>query len=224
MKRPVFQSLILRIIYKGPILWFLKMFVGVGFSSSKFLKNESQFILLANHNSHLDTLSLLSSLPGEILWRVKPVAASDYFGNTRFKAALSNFFINTLLIRRKAERKEYESDPIETMIGALDAGYSLILFPEGTRGVAGQMDRLKPGVAKILLARPHIKYIPVFMTGMGESLPKGEVLLLPHKAAVIYGKPTLISATTVTEIMEQITADFEQMRAEYQPVIEDVED
>ena len=126
------QSVAMRIIYKGVFHWFLKLIVGVQFTDCQFLKKEKQFIILANHNSHLDTLSLLSSLPGNLLWKVKPVAAEDYFGKTRFQASISNFFINTLLIRRKGE-KDSEHDPIRKMLEAIDAGYSLILFPEGVR-------------------------------------------------------------------------------------------
>ena len=73
------QAAIMQIIYKGICQWFLKLIVGVQFTDCRFLKKEKQFIILANHNSHLDTLSLLSSLPGKLLWKVKPVAAEDYF-------------------------------------------------------------------------------------------------------------------------------------------------
>ena len=132
------QAAAMQIIYKGVFQWFLKLVVGVQFTDCQFLKKEKQFIILANHNSHLDTLSLLSSLPGGLLWKVKPVAAEDYFGKTRFQASISNFFINTLLIRRKGE-KDSEHDPIRKMLEAIDAGYSLILFPEGTRGKPEQM-------------------------------------------------------------------------------------
>ena len=69
------QSAIMQIIYKGICHWFLKLIVGVQFTDCRFLRKEKQFIILANHNSHLDTLSLLSSLPGDLLWKVKPVAA-----------------------------------------------------------------------------------------------------------------------------------------------------
>ena len=69
------QAAIMQIIYKGICQWFLKLIVGVQFTDCRFLKKEKQFIILANHNSHLDTLSLLSSLPGKLLWKVKPVAA-----------------------------------------------------------------------------------------------------------------------------------------------------
>lgn len=95
------QSAMMQILYKGIFRWFLKLIVGVQFPDTRFLRKEGQFIILANHNSHLDTLSLLSSLPGNLLWKIKPVAAEDYFGRTRFQAAFSNYFINTLLIRRK---------------------------------------------------------------------------------------------------------------------------
>ncbi len=60
------QAAAMQIIYKGVFQWFLKLVVGVQFTDCQFLKKEKQFIILANHNSHLDTLSLLSSLPGEL--------------------------------------------------------------------------------------------------------------------------------------------------------------
>lgn len=86
------QSAMMQILYKGIFRWFLKLIVGVQFPDTRFLRKEGQFIILANHNSHLDTLSLLSSLPGNLLWKIKPVAAEDYFGRTRFQAAFSTFY------------------------------------------------------------------------------------------------------------------------------------
>lgn len=220
MKKRFLQSFFLRLLYKGVCRIFLRLIVGVSFSDSRFLLNEQQFIILANHNSHLDTLSLLASVPGKILWKVKPVAAEDYFGNTKLKAVLSNYFINTLLIQRKSEKREGE-DPVQKMLDVLDAGYSLILFPEGTRGIAGRMEKIKPGIARILSVRPHLKYIPVYLVGMGNSLPKGELLVLPFNSSVNYGKPTLPVSTDIDEIMEQINTDFDNMRLKYQPVEEE---
>jgi 1-acyl-sn-glycerol-3-phosphate acyltransferase len=92
MEKRFMQAAAMQIIYKGVFQWFLKLIVGVQFTDCRFLKKEKQFIILANHNSHLDALSLLASLPGELLWKVKPVAAEDYFGKTRFQASISNFF------------------------------------------------------------------------------------------------------------------------------------
>lgn len=219
MKKRFLQSFTLQFLYKGIVQWFLKIVVGVKFGDSRFLRNENQFIIVANHNSHLDTLSLLASLPGNIIWKVRPVAAEDYFGKTRLRAAFSNYFINTLLIRRQGEKDE-QHDPIKKMIEALDSGYSLILFPEGTRGITGRMDKIKPGIAKILSMRPHIKYVPVYMTGMRESLPKGEMLVLPYKSSVNYGKPTLIDNNKLSDVLEQIERDFKLMEDKYRSVVE----
>lgn len=223
MKRRFLQSISMQVIYKGICQWFLKIFLGVHFGDNKFLKNETQFIIIANHNSHLDTVSLLAALPRKKLWQVKPVAAEDYFGKTRLKAALSNYFINTLLIQRKGIKDE-KNNPIKKMLTALDEGYSLILFPEGTRGSGGQMQELKPGIARILSERPHLKYIPVYMTGMNRLLPKGESILLPYKSSVNYGKPTLVSSTDTHEIMEQIKADFDTLCVQYQPSVHEDDD
>lgn len=214
------QSAAMQILYKGLFQWFLKLIVGVQFPNSQFLRKEGQFIILANHNSHLDTLSLLSSLPGSLLWKVKPVAAEDYFGKTRFHAAFSNYFINTLLIRRKGG-KDSEHNPLRKMLNAIDEGYSLILFPEGTRGKPEQMGEIKSGIAHILSLRPQLKYVPVFMTGMGRSLPKGELIILPYKSSIFYGTPAVAGSTDVHEILRQITDDFEVMREKYQMATEE---
>ena len=209
------QPTVMQILYKGICHWFLKLIVGVEFTDCRFLKEEEQFIILANHNSHLDTLSLLSSLPGSLLWKVKPVAAEDYFGKNRFQTFISNYFINTLLIRRKGE-KDSEHDPLKKMLAAIDEGYSLILFPEGTRGKPEQMGNIKSGIARILSQRPQVKYVPVFMTGMGHSLPKGELIILPYKSSIFYGMPTLAKSMDIQDILQQITNDFEVMREKYQ--------
>lgn len=215
MEKRFLQPTVLNVLYKGICQWFLKVVVGVQFADCRFLCEEKQFILIANHNSHLDTLSLLSSLPGNLLHRVKPVAAEDYFGRNKLQAAMSNYFINTLLIRRKGT-KDTEHDPMQKMLDAIDRGYSLILFPEGTRGKPEQMSNIKSGIARLLLLRPEVKYVPVFMAGMGRSLPKGGTMILPYKASLHFGKPTLISPTDDAHgIVHQITEDFEEMYRQY---------
>ena len=49
------QSAMMQILYKGIFRWFLKLIVGVQFPDTRFLRKEGQFIILANHNSHLAT-------------------------------------------------------------------------------------------------------------------------------------------------------------------------
>ncbi|CAM3300225.1 1-acyl-sn-glycerol-3-phosphate acyltransferase [Flavobacterium longum] len=191
---------------------FLRWFVGVRFCDTDFLSAEKQFIIVANHNSHLDTMTIMASLPRNIIHKVKPVAAADHFGKTKRKEKLSNFFINTLLIQRRRDKENPENDPIHKMIKALDDGFSLIIFPEGTRGEPEVQQPLKPGVALVLSQRPHIKYIPAYMKGMGKAMPKDDGLIVPHNASLVFGDPTTVATTDVDGILQQIAADFDRLK------------
>ncbi|MDR3340566.1 MAG: 1-acyl-sn-glycerol-3-phosphate acyltransferase [Candidatus Symbiothrix sp.] len=202
------QALILRLIYSVVVRRALQWIIGVKFDKGSFLLKERQFIIIANHNSHLDTMTLLASIPSKILPRVKPVAAADYFGNTKFKAKISNYFINTLLISRSGG-----SNAIRQMKKALDDGYSLILYPEGTRGNPDEEGELKPGIALLLSLCPQVKYVPAYMTGMAKAMPKGDGLIIPYESSLIYGKPRFIESEDKKEILKQIEADFSALKA-----------
>ena len=192
---------------------FLRMFVGVKFDNARFLLDEKQFIIVANHNSHLDTMTIMSSIPRRLIHKVKPVAAADHFGKTNWSTKLSNYFVNTLLIQRKRDKDNPANDPVARMVKALDDGYSLILFPEGTRGEPEVQQQLKPGVAFVLSQRPHIRYVPAFMKGMGKAMPKNDSLIVPFSSSISFGRPKSISPSQdVASIMQQIEEDFRLLR------------
>ncbi len=207
------KKLLLQFTFSFLLRNILKIFVGVQFHKAKFLVDEKQFIIVANHNSHLDTMALMASIPSKIIDRVRPVAAADHFGKTSRQARMSNYFINTLLIPRKRDKDHPAEDPINKMIAALDEGYSLIIFPEGTRGEPEKLQPLKPGVGIVLSKRPLIKYVPVFMSGMGKAMPKGDSLIVPHTARLFYGSPASVKSTDVHEIISQIEADIMELKA-----------
>ena len=206
------QKLILQFIYSVVLRNFLKIFVGVQFHKASFLADEKQFIIVANHNSHLDTMTLMAALPRKIIHKVRPVAAADHFGKTARQARLSRFFINALLIPRKKDKEHPEDNPIAKMLEALDEGYSLIIFPEGTRGEPEILQPLKPGIGIILSKRPHIKYVPVFMNGMGKAMPKGDSLIVPYSAKLVFGEPTQIESSDVNEIVKQVEKDLIELK------------
>ena len=90
------------------------------------------------------------------------------------------------------------------MIKALDEGKSLILFPEGTRGKPEQIAELKNGIGIILSQRPHISYIPTYMSGMGKALPKGERLFVPFITTLNFGNPRKPKSLVVSEIVAEV--------------------
>ena len=209
------KRIILQLLYSIILRLFLRIFVGVKFAKAKFLVEEKQFIIVANHNSHLDTLTLMASVPRQLVHKVRPVAAADHFGKTKFKEKLSNYFINALLIPRKRDKDKVENDPIFKMVKALDEGYSLILFPEGTRGEPEVQQPLKPGISYVLQQRPHIKYVPAYMKGMGKAMPKDDNLIVPFTSSLVYGKATLIQSHDTSDILHQIEQDLHRLKAEF---------
>jgi 1-acyl-sn-glycerol-3-phosphate acyltransferase len=206
------QKLLLQFIFSFIVRGFLKIFVGVKFDNAIFLLEEKQFIIVANHNSHLDTMTIMASIPRKMVHKVKPVAAADHFGKTKIQEKLSNYLINTLLIKRKRDKEHLENDPINKMIHALDEGFCLILFPEGTRGEPEVLQSFKPGIAYVLSQRPFVKYVPAYMKGMGKAMPKDDNLIVPFTSSLSYGKPTLIVDTNIEGILKQIEDDFDLLR------------
>jgi 1-acyl-sn-glycerol-3-phosphate acyltransferase len=207
------KKIILRFTHCFLLKNILKLIVGVQFGNTRFLAHEKQFIIVANHNSHLDTMALMAAIPARIIHNVKPVAAADYFGRTRLQGKLSNFFINTLLIQRK-KGDDAKQDPIQVMLDALDKGYSLIIFPEGTRGEPEKMQPFKKGIGLLLKERPHIKYIPAFMKGMGKTMPKGNPLIVPYNSSLKFGQPALAQSSDIEAIVAQVEADILALKAD----------
>jgi len=203
---------LLKVIYSVVLRNFLKLIVGVKMDDSDFLKEEEQFIIVANHNSHLDTMSIMASLPSSILHKVKPVAAKDHFGKTKMSAFLSEKLINSLLIERKRDKENPDNDPIFQMIAELDKGNSLIIFPEGTRGKPEIEEPLKAGVALILQQRPNIKFVPAYMQGMGLAMPKGDGLIIPHTSRLEYGQAQHIRSSDIDGILGQIQENFDVLK------------
>ena len=76
------QHLLLIFIYKGLMPLLLRL-VGVKTMRKPNFKEAKQFIIVANHNSHVDTMVLLSSLPMSQLMRTHPVATATYFGKKK---------------------------------------------------------------------------------------------------------------------------------------------
>jgi 1-acyl-sn-glycerol-3-phosphate acyltransferase len=163
------------------------LMLGINARGKEHLPLSGPAILVANHNSHLDTMALMSLFPLRLINKVRPVAAVDYFLCNRFIKWFALNIANIVPIERRT--KEAGIHIFSPAIEALDKGSILIIFPEGTRGEPEMMGKMKNGIGHLISARPDVPVIPVFFYGLGRSLPKGEILLVPFFVDAFIGEP-----------------------------------
>jgi 1-acyl-sn-glycerol-3-phosphate acyltransferase len=174
------------------LLWFtlfarplIFLIMGVNVRNRQGLGTTSPSIVVANHNSHLDALVLMSMFPLSSLRKVRPVAAQDYFLRNRWLAWFALNVIGIIPFMRLAEGRR--DDPFAACSAALTGGETLIFFPEGSRGEPERMAEFRTGIAHLARRHPNTPVIPVFLQGTGKSLPRGEWVLVPVICDVVVG-------------------------------------
>lgn len=167
--------------------------LGLNVRHHERLPDAGPAIVVANHNSHLDTLALLTVFPGRLLGRLRPVAAADYFLRTPLMAWFSRRVLGIVPVDRE-DRQRPLDDRLAEVYRALDCGRILILFPEGSRGEPERLTRFKHGVAIISARYPAAPVVPIFLHGMGKALPRGEGMLVPFFCDVVVGEPMAAAA------------------------------
>lgn len=185
---------------------------GVHVRGREHLSSDKPCIIVANHNSHLDTLVLMSLFPLHKIHRIRPVAAADYFMKNRLIAWFSTQCIGIIPLSRKVEK--LHTHPLETVRQALETGDSIILFPEGSRGEAQQMGKFKSGVAHLAKMVPYIPIVPIYLSGAGKVLPKGEALLVPFIIDVHINEPMMIGEEDIQAFTQRLEAVIQKTKDE----------
>ncbi|MEO7797740.1 MAG: lysophospholipid acyltransferase family protein [Opitutaceae bacterium] len=142
-------------------------------------------IFFANHSSHLDFALIWAALPSAQRRRTRPVAGRDYWDKTAARRWIACRCFRAVLIER--QKVTVASNPMEPMLAALDAGASLIVFPEGTRSLDGRLQPFKAGLYHMTKARPALPLVPIWLDNLNRILPKGEFLAVPLIASVAAG-------------------------------------
>ena len=167
-------------LYANTVLTFYTPVKVVG---KENIPKDKPFIFVSNHNSHMDiaVLAYSTRLGYE---KFGFLAAKDYWFDNEFRRKFFKNLINLIPISRK---KNPESLDIEdTMLlskAFVDLGNNIIIFPEGSRGDAGKIERFRKGAIKFSMGL-DIPILPAVIKGTNKTWPKGEAFIKPGPISV----------------------------------------
>ena len=166
-------------------------------------------VIVANHASHLDAAVLASTLPVERRRRTAVGVVGDYFFDSWLRSSASAIAFNTFPI-------EDHGVPTSTAARLLAKGWSVVVFPEGTRSSDGFVRSFRMNAAQ-LAVECHVPVIPVGILGTYAAMPRGSYWPLPGRprVSVRYGTPIAPRpAETTQEFAPKITEAVKQLLAE----------
>lgn len=155
-------------------------------------------VVIGNHSSFLDTLTMGMLVPkmlflvNDWVWKSpvfgKAVQALGFYPVSKGLAQGMNF------LRQKVAN-----------------GYSIVVFPEGTRSVDNDVKRFHKG-AFYLSESLHLDIVPVYVHGNGDVLPKGDFIIFGGQLNPVIGQRIKADdvkyGVTYTERAKTISMDF----------------
>ena len=170
-------------------------------------------IIVANHNSHVDTLLLMCLFSCSQILNIHPVAAADYFCNTKLKTFIFKTLLGVIPIERKVKMKTAE-ELFKEINEVLQKGDTIIIYPEGTRGEDSAIKNFHTGVAHIAKMNPEIPVLPVYINGPDRILPKGSIFWIPFISDVYISDPVLYDNTSTKQFTQRIQNIVEGLKEE----------
>ncbi len=148
------------------------------------IRDGATYVLVANHQSLLDILVLF-----RLYRHFKWVSKESIF---RLPFIGWNMTLNRYIAIRRGDRGDAQRMLAACGV-ALEGGSSIMIFPEGTRSLDGQLRELRHG-AFTLARQHHVPILPIVLDGTLDALPKHGLTLRQR-------------ADIVIQVLEPIDAD-----------------
>src|SRR5216683_1190391 len=161
---------------------FYDQFLRTHYEGQSNIPPHTNFIVAANHCSHLD-MGLTKMALGESGKDLVVLAAADYFFDTKYKRTVMENFTNLVPIERTGSLRQ----SLRHARSFLDRGYNALIFPEGTRSLTGEMAVFKPVVGYLAL-HARVGILPVYLHGTYAAMPKGTTIIKSRDVGARIGR------------------------------------
>jgi 1-acyl-sn-glycerol-3-phosphate acyltransferase len=171
------------------------------------IEQGTQYFFLSNHLSNFDVPLLFRAIPTPIRY----LAKKELYKIPVFAQALN--VAGIIKIDRGAGASSYAAIN-EGVAKAKENGYSLIVFPEGTRSRDGDLHPFKKGAFRMAIAT-QLPVVPVTVNGTWEVWPPGSKLFYKGHASVVIHAPIPTTGMTAKDIDTLRTKVYEVVEAQF---------
>lgn len=133
-------------------------------------KDHPRLIIISNHSSHLDAVSIASAIPFAYWLDLFIAAAKDYWFTNPFFTFFSKHCLGAIPIDRKDNKGEAVKLCLN-LLSTLDRIW-MIIFPEGKRSMDGSINKFKRGVS-IFSLKSNTPILFLYLEGNHKLMPKG---------------------------------------------------
>ncbi len=181
--------------------------------------HDPPLIFVSNHCSHADTAAIHGTLPKPIRKNTTVAAALDVFGPAGFvhRHTLKAFKRECLQLTVAAWFHAFAFDrhgpPLRSLRTAqqlIEHGWSLLMYPEGTRSRSGEMAPFRSGIG-ILAKRTGRPVVPIHVSGGAQVLPCGAFLPKSGEISVQYGPALMFDQETPAEFTSRLENSVRQL-------------
>lgn len=144
------------------------------------LPTSGAFLIAANHASHLDPPLIGTHVPRQMCFFAR---------RTLWSGGLASWWLDTVGTIPVDRDGGQDVGALKRVLRALAEGKVMILFPEGTRTLDGNLQSPKPGVG-FIVCKTQVPVVPARIFGSFEAFGKGAKLpRLGTPVTVVFGRP-----------------------------------
>ncbi len=159
----------------------------------RFAKLKPPVLFISNHVTDVDATLILSALPWAWRYRMAIAMAGEILREWRMNAkvqyALGAALFNVFSLPRQSgfrQSFEYAGE-------AVDRGFSILIFPEGTETKDGRIQPFKAGIG-LLVSELNVPIVPIMLRGLFEVKKRKQRFVKPGTVSITFGEPIKFAA------------------------------